>query len=125
MSDQLKDNQGPLLERLIFGVRPAVLILFALLTVLLGFQASKLRPAASFEKMIPTYHPYIANFLENKKDLSSLGNSVRISVEAVEGDIFSAEYLDTLQKINDEVFLVPGVDRSSALVRLSLPWLFI
>ena len=61
--------------------------------------------------MIPTGHPYIVNFLENRKQLSGMGNTLRIAVEAKDGNIFSAEYLETVRKLSDEVFLLPGVDR--------------
>jgi predicted RND superfamily exporter protein len=67
---------------------------------------------ASFEKTIPTGHPYITNYLENKKELTGLGNSVRIAVVARKGDIYSASYLETLRQINDAVFMLPGVDRA-------------
>lgn len=30
--------------------------------------------------MIPTGHPYIVNYLENQKELSGLGNALRIAV---------------------------------------------
>ena len=49
--------------------------------------------------------------LEHRNDLANLGNTVRISVEAVNGDIFTKEYMETLRQIHDEVF-IPGVDRS-------------
>ena len=47
----------------------------------------------------------------NRDELRSLGNAVRIAVEAPGGTILDAKYLDTLAKINDEVFLIPGVER--------------
>ena len=62
--------------------------------------------------MIPLGHPYIQNMMEHRNDLANLGNTVRISVEAVEGDIFSKDYMETLRQIHDEVFYIPGVDRS-------------
>jgi predicted RND superfamily exporter protein len=102
---------GTLAERALFNHRPVVVALCLLVTVLLGFQASKLKLNASFEKMIPTAHPYVVNYLENRADLSGLGNSLRIGVETTRGSIFDKDYLDVLQKINDEVFLLPGVDR--------------
>ncbi len=102
----------PFLERLIFGNRVVLIIICALVTVFLGYQASHIRPDASFEKMVPTSHPYIANFLKNRDDLSSLGNTVRIVVETREGDIFDKDFQETLRQINDEVFYIPGVDRS-------------
>jgi len=62
--------------------------------------------------MIPISHSYIVNFLANRADLSGLGNSVRITVESTEGDIFTAEFQETLRQITDEVFYVNGVDRA-------------
>ena len=109
-------RSGGLLERLIFNHRPLLVLLALLATVLLGWQATKLTVNASFEKMLPVSHPYIRNFLDNAAGLRGLGNSVRIVVatRGSEGqaDIFDKHYLEVLQKINDQVFLAPGVDRS-------------
>lgn len=104
-------RSGSLPERLLFNNRLAVVAVCLLVTVVLGWQAFGLRLNAAFEKMIPTSHPYIVNFLENRSQLAGMGNSLRIAVEATEGDIFSAAYLDTVRKLNDELFLLPGVDR--------------
>lgn len=106
------DHQsGNWLERLIFNHRPAVLLLCLVLTVFLGWQATHLKVNANFEKMIPQSHPYIRNYFDNRDALSGLGNSVRIVVENRDGTIFDPKYLDVLQKVNDKVFLMPGVDR--------------
>ncbi len=102
----------PLLERLFFHNRVLFLILFAGLTLVLGYQASKIRPDASFEKMIPTGHPYIANFLQHRSELKGLGNAVRIAVATTDESIFTAEFQETLKQIHDEVFFIPGVDRA-------------
>jgi predicted RND superfamily exporter protein len=104
-------NSGNLAERALFNHRPAIVLLCLVITVLLGFQATKLKLNASFEKMIPTHHPYVVNYLENKSELGGLGNSLRIAVEVGEGTIFNKSYLETLQKMNDEIYLLPGVDR--------------
>jgi predicted RND superfamily exporter protein len=104
-------QSGSLLERMLFNHRLIVVLLCAIVTGLLGYQASKLRLNASFEKTIPTGHPYIANYLKYQKELSGLGNAVRIVVENPAGSIYDRRYLDTLAKINDEVFLLPGVER--------------
>jgi predicted RND superfamily exporter protein len=105
-------QSGSLLERLVFNHRLAVTVIFLLLTLALGLQAARLKLGASFEKMIPTTHPYIANYLANKAELVGLGNTIRIAVENRNGTIFDAAYLETLRKLNDEVFLMPGVDRA-------------
>ncbi|NQD93869.1 RND family transporter, partial [Pseudomonas sp. CrR25] len=81
-----KHQQQPasFLERLIFNNRPAVILLCLLISVFLFYQAAQVRPQTSFEKMIPLGHPYIQKMLEHRNDLANLGNTVRISVEAVE-----------------------------------------
>ena len=106
-------NSGSRLERLVFNNRRAVLVVCALLTLVLGVVAAlNLTLNASFEKMIPRGHPYIQNYLENRNELRSLGNSLRIVVENPSGDIYDQKYLDTLRKLSDELVLTPGVDRS-------------
>jgi predicted RND superfamily exporter protein len=104
-------NSGSLVERLLFNNRPWIIALSLLVTVFLGWQATRLRLNANYEKTIPTTHPYIANYLAHKGDLSGLGNAIRIAVENTQGTIFDAGYMETLRQINDEVFLLPGVDR--------------
>jgi hypothetical protein len=105
-------RSGSLVERALFNHRAVVVLLCALVTLLLGWQATRLQLNASFEKTIPTSHPYIQNFLAHQADLSGLGNAVRIAVARPEGSIYDAKYLDTLRRLSDEVFLLPGVDRS-------------
>src|SRR5690349_19002272 len=102
---------GSTLERGFFNHRPLVMAVCLLLTLLLGWQALKLRLNASFEKTIPTQHSYIANYLANKGNLAGQGNALRIAVETTGESIYDKAYLDTLQKLSDEIFLLPGVDR--------------
>lgn len=112
MTDHHQDKAS-FLERLIFNNRPAVILLCLLTTIFLLYQATQVRPSTSFEKMIPLSHPFIEKMMEHRNDLANLGNTVRISVEAKEGDIFSKEYMETLRQIHDEVFYINGVDRSN------------
>jgi predicted RND superfamily exporter protein len=105
-------RSGSVLERALFNHRRIVLLLCLLVTVLLGWQATRLQLNASFEKMIPTGHPFIANYLEHRQELSGLGNAVRIAVINTQGSIYDPHYLEALQKLNDAVYLLPGVDRA-------------
>jgi len=104
-------RSGSLIERALFNHRWLVVLLCAVVTAVLGWQATKLVLNASFEKTIPTHHPYIQNFLAQQGELTGLGNAVRIVVANSKGSIYDAAYLDTLRKLSDEVFLVPGVAR--------------
>ena len=99
-------------ERLLFNHRPWVMLLCLLATLIFAWQATRLTLNASFEKTIPTLHPYIANYLAHKADLGGQGNAVRIVVEAKQGTIYDKQYLAVLQQISDELYLMPGVDRS-------------
>ena len=109
--DDFDTRSGSWAERLLFNHRPCVMLLCLLATLWLGQQALRLTLNASFEKTIPTQHPYIVNYLTHKGDLGGQGNALRIVVEARQGTIYDKRYLDTLQKISDEVYLMPGVDR--------------
>lgn len=105
-------NSGSPLERLVFNHRRWVLLACLLLTLLLGALATRVQVNASFEKMIPTGHPYIQNFLKHRSDLRGMGNSLRVVVQNTRGEVFDARYLDAFKQINDELFLLPGVDRA-------------
>lgn len=111
-SGSFDPRSGSLVERALFNHRLLVVLLCAVVTVLLGWQAGKLRLHASFEKTIPAEHAYIRNFLAVQNELSGLGNAVRIAVAAPGGSIYDAKYLETLRQLSDEVFLLPGVARN-------------
>ena len=106
------DHQsGSGLERILFNNRLLVLIACVLVTILLGFTASRIVINANYERMLPVKQPYIANYLKLKEQVSESGNAVRIVVETPEGTIYTAEYMEILRRISDEVFLMPGVFR--------------
>ncbi|MGH1431495.1 MAG: efflux RND transporter permease subunit [Neptuniibacter sp.] len=102
-----------LAEYFLYTHRKLVLGLFLIATVILGWQASQIRPDASFIKMIPSSHPYVENYINYRDDLAGLGNSIRVVVAAKDGDIFTAEFQETLKNVTDELFFIPGVDRSA------------
>lgn len=105
-------KSGGWLERMVFNYRMVLLVLCTVLTVVLGYQLKNININASFERMIPQSHSYIRNYLDNKSELRGLGNVIRVVVERTHGDIFDPEYLAVLQRINDELILIPGVDRA-------------
>jgi predicted RND superfamily exporter protein len=108
----LSPETEPLLERVLFNNRSLVLMVLTLLTLVFAFGLTQIRLDSSIEKYIPLQHPYIQNYLVHKDDMKSGMANIKIAVAAVEGDIFDDAYLQTLSKINDDVFFVTGVDRS-------------
>lgn len=103
--------QGSALERFIFGHRLLIVAACALITLLLALSASRLTFNASFDDMIPRSHPYIQNYKAHRQDLQGYGDTLRIVVEARKGTIFTPQYFEALKQINDEVFLLPGLNR--------------
>ncbi|WP_421793650.1 efflux RND transporter permease subunit [Hydrocarboniphaga effusa] len=104
-------QSGSVAERALFNHRLPILLICAIVTVVLAYFSFGLRLNAAYEKMLPTSHPFIQNYLAHKSQLGGLGNTLRIAVETTDGTIFDAGYLEVLRKINDEVFLYPEVDR--------------
>jgi uncharacterized protein len=105
-------RSGNFAERTIFNNRVLVIALCVIATVVLGWFAMKLQVNASFERMIPPQSPYIKNYMANRSELPGLGNTIRIVVENKSGDIYDADYLEALRKVNDTLYLIPGTDRS-------------
>jgi predicted RND superfamily exporter protein len=111
----LKDfdpSSGTFLEKLVFNNRGIVVFLCVLTTLVLGYYSSKIQLQAGFEKMLPKKHEYVLNYNDNKESLKGLGNNLRIVLENKDGDIYNKEYLTLLEKLNDEIFFVPGVNKN-------------
>jgi predicted RND superfamily exporter protein len=102
------------LENLIFGHRRAVLILFLAMTVVMAWQASHLKIDAGFAKLLPLEHPYMKTYLEYR-DAFGGANKVVIAIRAQDGDIFTPRFFRVLDDITDDVFFIPGVDRTRVM----------
>ncbi len=98
-------------EPLIFGKRRRTLIVLFLMTLFMGYQASQLQVDAGFEKQLPLGHPYIKIFKQYQREFGG-GNQVLVALTQKEGEIYNPEFMNTLRKATDEVFFLPGVDRS-------------
>lgn len=96
----------------IFRLRQPLLLLFILITIVLGYNATKLRVEAGFSKMLPLKHEYMQTFLENENTFGG-ANKVLIAIKSKKGDIYNKAFMETLRKVSDDVFFVPGVERSS------------
>ena len=94
----------------IFHWRKAMLGALALITLFLGWHAAQLKPQAGWLKMVPQEHPYMQTFLEYYKDFGG-ANTVLVALHKTQGDIYDVAFMETLRKVTDEVFFIPGVDR--------------
>jgi predicted RND superfamily exporter protein len=99
------------IERALFSNRRKILVLFALITAGLGFFAVQVRPDAAFDKLLPSNNPYIDTYKRVEKQFGG-GNVLLISLEAKNGTIFTPQFFDALRRLTDDVFFLPGVDRT-------------
>jgi len=102
------------IEKLVFGHRRLVVALFAVITIFMAYQASHLRVDAGFAKLLPLEHEYMKTYIQYRDEFGG-ANRVVIAITARKGDIFTPEFFQVLQKITDEVFFIPGVDRTRVM----------
>ncbi|QQX87950.1 MMPL family transporter [Cupriavidus necator] len=92
--------------------RRLLLVLCLAVTVALGVSATRLRLDPGFNKMIPLQHPYMQVFTRYASTFSG-ANTVLLSLRwKGDGDIYNAAFMDKLRRATDDVFFIPGVDRS-------------
>ncbi len=99
------------LERLIFDHRLAVMIVFGVVTLVMAGLATQLKIDAGFTKLLPIKHPYMQTFVDYQSEFGG-ANRVLVAMMAGEGDIFTKGFFDSLKAATDEIFFLPGVDRS-------------
>src|SRR5579863_243388 len=101
------------LERLIFGHRTLILVMFTLGTVLLATLAvSGLRIDTSFNKTLPVQHEYMRTYLDPKLVEFQGADRVLVAVMARDGNMFTPEFFAALRKATDEVIVTDGIDRT-------------
>ncbi len=102
------------IENLIFHSRRVVLAIFVIVTAFMAYQASHLRPDAGFAKLLPLEHEYMKTYLKHRDEFGG-ANRVVIAIRSKDGDIFTPEFFRVLQGVTDDVFFIPGVDRTRVL----------
>ncbi|MBS0611018.1 MAG: MMPL family transporter [Proteobacteria bacterium] len=99
------------IAHLLISWRRVIVVLAVLVTALLGASALRTHLDPGFNKLIPLRHSYMQAFLQHAAQFSG-ANRVLVSVHwKGKGDIYNAEFLQTLREITDEVFFIPGVNR--------------
>jgi len=95
----------------IFSIRPLVLLVFLIGTAVMAFYLVQLRVDAGFKKQLPLEHEYMQTF----QFYEEFGGANRILVALMDrdGDMFSPAFFEKFEKISNQVFLLPGVDRAS------------
>lgn len=92
--------------------RVLLLAIFSIITVFLGYHASFLRMDPGFNKSIPVSHPYMRTYAQYSGIFGG-ANVLVVALMRRDGEIFTPEYMQTLEKATQDVLFINGVDRSS------------
>lgn len=115
MSEQLTKTQKILraIEPLIYAKRGLTMGILLVITALLLWQMMLIRSDAGYDKSIPLEHPYMKVLKQYQADFGA-ANNVLVAIIQKEGtgEIYNENFLASLKAATDEVFFLPGVDRS-------------
>jgi predicted RND superfamily exporter protein len=100
-------------EKIVFGFRPAILLIFAVITAFLGWKASGLDIDAGFKKQVPLQHEYMRTFIDYETDFGG-ANRVLVAVMAKDGNMFTDDYMRTLKAVTQEVVNLDDTDDAKA-----------
>ncbi len=98
-------------EPIVFGRRWLGIAFLGTLTLWFGWHAAQVQVDAGFAKQLPQSHPYMATFNKHK-DAFGGANLISIALINQQGDIYNEAFLQRLKQVTDEIFFLPGVDRS-------------
>ncbi|HEU0198445.1 MAG TPA: efflux RND transporter permease subunit [Nevskiaceae bacterium] len=97
---------------LVIKLRHPLSILFIAVTIGLGYSAAHIRLDPGFLKMIPIDHPYMKTMFKYMKDFSG-ADTILVNLHWTgKGTIYNKSFMDALQSATNEVFLIPGINRT-------------
>jgi predicted RND superfamily exporter protein len=92
-------------------LRHPLSVLFAAVTIFFGYSATHVKLDPGFLKLIPIQHPYMKTMMQYL-DLSG-ANTLLVNLRwKGEGDIYNKTFMSAMQKATDDVFFIPGIDRT-------------
>jgi predicted RND superfamily exporter protein len=96
----------------LMGSRKVLGALFALITIAFGVSATNVQLDPGFLKLIPVEHPYMRTMMQYMDDFSG-ANKILVNLRwKGEGDIYNPAFMKALQETTDEVFFIPGINRT-------------
>lgn len=105
----MRNSLGNRLEIGLFRNKVFVLIIFALASAFLLYQATQIKFNTSFTKTIPLNHHYMKTYTEHK-DIFGGANKFIISVCNNNGSIFTDDIFNTVKAVHDKLLLMPSVN---------------
>ncbi|SER22277.1 hypothetical protein SAMN04488038_12217 [Solimonas aquatica] len=87
-------------------------LLFVGITIFFAYSALHVQLDPGFLKLIPIRHEYMQTMMQYMKNFSG-ANTILVNLRwKGEGDIYNPEFLESMRKATDDVFLIPGINRT-------------
>ncbi|HVT36024.1 MAG TPA: MMPL family transporter [Nevskiaceae bacterium] len=101
------------IEPLIYARRGLTMGILLIATAFLLWQMLQIRTDAGYDKSIPLEHEYMKVLKQYQADFGGANNVlVALIQKPGKGEIYNEKFLTSLKSATDEVFFLPGVDRS-------------
>ncbi|HEX4895598.1 MAG TPA: MMPL family transporter [Solimonas sp.] len=111
MSSRMDRFVGRVADILI-GRRHLLSGVFAVMTLFFGWSATHVKLDPGFLKLLPVKHEYMRTMMDYMRDFSG-ANTLLVNLRwKGEGDIYNPEFMSALGKATDDVFFIPGVNRT-------------
>ncbi|MDB5967750.1 MAG: family transporter [Hydrocarboniphaga sp.] len=97
---------------LLIGLRDLWSVIFAAMTLFFAYSATHVQLDPGFLKLIPVQHEYMRTMMYYMKDFSG-ANTLLVNLRwKGDGDIYNPEFMKAMQEATDEVFFIPGINRT-------------
>jgi hypothetical protein len=100
------------LEDLVFRGRMILIAVLGLATIAAAWHLPSLKIDTTLERQLPSEHPFVETALSYRDKIPGL-NSFQVVLETHEGAIWTPEFLKKLNEVTQDVYYLPGVDRTS------------
>lgn len=101
------------LEPLVYAKRGLTMGILLAITAFMAFQMAQIKSDAGYDKSIPLGHPYMKVLKQYQADFGA-ANNVLVALINKEGggELYNEKFLAQLKSATDEIFFLPGIDRS-------------
>jgi predicted RND superfamily exporter protein len=94
------------------GYRRILSVIFIAATGFFGWSATHVKLDPGFLKLIPIKHEYMQTMMEYMKDFSD-ANMLLVNLRwNGKGDIYNRDFMEAMRKATDDVFFIPGINRT-------------
>jgi predicted RND superfamily exporter protein len=97
--------------RWVLQYRAPIGVALLLLTLLMGYWASRIKASSQFEDLFPAHHPNTTLYREYRQEYGGAQTLV-VMMRLKQGDIFNRKNLQAIQDMTRQIDALPGVNHN-------------